>query len=277
MQNTQDAVVARSEEVGNFSRQVASNKQSRIWALVGKCKRKPFRLDTVIGDKAMGPWEALVFIGGAAMPVAGNAPGSLWEVGALQRPLASSQNMKKHPKDHLLWLQRATSLLCKEILNNVVYLRYAICLGVSPLRKNGTRAGNSSIMTFLLWLRCFCPHFLNLCRKKELSEYACSQSMPKLHPTLTYQGSALQKYLGTEIPWQFLSYWNASVELLFRPHLFVSLVMQKDDSDMQCSAGSITLPIHGWLVDGNDPWVRFHLAWLVWRGDTASTHSELID
>lgn len=102
MQNTQDAVVARSEEVGNFARQVASNKQSRIRALVGKCKRKPFRLDTAMGDKAMGLWEALVFIGGAAMPVAGNAPGSLWEVGGLRGPLASSQNMKKHPEDHLL-------------------------------------------------------------------------------------------------------------------------------------------------------------------------------
>lgn len=97
MQNTQEAVVARSEEVGNFARQVASNKQSRIWAQVGKCKRKPFRLDTAMADKAMGPWEVLVFIGGAAMPVAGNAPGSLWEVGGLQRLLASSQNMKKAP------------------------------------------------------------------------------------------------------------------------------------------------------------------------------------
>lgn len=102
MQNTQDAVVARSEEVGNFSRQVASNKQSRIWALAGKCKRKPFRLDTAMGDKAVGPWKALVFIGGSAVPVAGNAPGSLWEVRGLQGPLASSQNMKKHPKDHFL-------------------------------------------------------------------------------------------------------------------------------------------------------------------------------
>lgn len=96
-ENTQDAAVARSEEVGNFARQVVSNKQSRIRALVGKCKRKPFRLDTAMGDKAMGPWEALVFIGGTAMPVAGNAPGSLWEVEGLQRPLASSQNMKKTP------------------------------------------------------------------------------------------------------------------------------------------------------------------------------------
>lgn len=69
-QNTQDAAVARSEEVGNFAREVAGNKQRRIWAPVGKCKRKPFRSDTAMGDEAMGPWEALVFTGGA-----GNACG----------------------------------------------------------------------------------------------------------------------------------------------------------------------------------------------------------
>lgn len=73
-QNTQDAAVARSEEVGNFAREVASNKQSRIRAPVGKCKRKPFTSAIAMGDKAMGPWEALVFIGRAGNACGGECP-----------------------------------------------------------------------------------------------------------------------------------------------------------------------------------------------------------
>ena len=97
MQNTQDAAVARSEEVGNFAREVASNKQSRIWAPVGKCKRKPFRSDTAMGDKATGPWEALVFIGGAGNACGGECPQLTVGGGGLQRPLASSQDTQRAP------------------------------------------------------------------------------------------------------------------------------------------------------------------------------------
>lgn len=96
-QNTQDAAVARSEEVGNFAREVASNKQSRIWAPVGKCKRKPFRSDTAMGDKAMGLWEALVFIGGAGSACGGECPRLAVGGGDLQRPLASSQDVQRAP------------------------------------------------------------------------------------------------------------------------------------------------------------------------------------
>lgn len=88
--------------MGNFAREVASNKQSRIWAPVGKCKRKPFRSDTAMGNKAMGLWEALVFIGGAGRPVVENAPGSPWEVGISRDPLPLARMCKEHPKDHLL-------------------------------------------------------------------------------------------------------------------------------------------------------------------------------
>lgn len=102
-QNTQDAAVARSEEVGNFAREVASNKQSRIWAPAGKCKRKPFRSDTAMGDTAKGPWEALVFIGGAGSACGGECPPALrgrW--GVSRDPLPLAKMRKEHPEDHLL-------------------------------------------------------------------------------------------------------------------------------------------------------------------------------
>lgn len=97
MQNTQDAVVARSEEVGSTAREAASNKQSRIWAPVEKCKRKPFKSNTTMRDKAKGPWEALVFTGGA-FDACGRECLCLAVGGkGLQRPLASIQDMQRAP------------------------------------------------------------------------------------------------------------------------------------------------------------------------------------
>lgn len=140
--NTQDAAVARSEEVGNFAGGVASNKLSRIWAPVGKCKRKPFSSATAMGDKARRPWEVLVFTGEpewAGGACGRECPRLTGGVRGSGGPLSSAKTCEEHPEDELLWVQTTASLLCKEILNYVGYLRHAICLGASPSATPGEK------------------------------------------------------------------------------------------------------------------------------------------
>lgn len=154
-------------------REVASNKQSRIWAPVGKCKRKPFRSDRAMGDKATGPWEALVFTGGVSNACGGKCPWlTVGGGGSPETPLPLARTCKEHPKDHLLRAQGAASLLGKEILNYVVYLTHTICLGVSPLREKRSKGRVQLHKGFSPMASVLLISFYESSYKKELSEHA---------------------------------------------------------------------------------------------------------
>lgn len=140
-QNTQDAAVARSEEVGNFARGVASNKLSRIWAPAGKCKRKPFSSTAAKGDKAERPRELLEFIGSAGSRV---CPQLTWEMGA-QESLCGCR------EQHLCCVKRS---LIMQFMSGMpaAWEPASRC----PWREKGNCGQILLLITPLPWLQCFC-------------------------------------------------------------------------------------------------------------------------